>query len=102
MNKKPRSSLAEEILVTELQFQGVEQNNKSPRDTTPPKPSPLLKDATPPPDNLPAIPESPKTPKSPVCLKVGERGRGKERDGGGTEIRLGREGVREIDGKREG
>jgi hypothetical protein len=74
MGHKPRSSLAEEILVTELQQQGMDDRRTN-RDTTPPKPSPLLKDVTPPPENLPAIPESPKTPKSP---QVGREGGGLE------------------------
>ena len=89
MGHKPRSSLAEEILVTELQQQGMDDRRTN-RDTTPPKPSPLLKEATPPPENLPAIPESPKTPKSPQVhvgiekgwegRREGERERERERD----------------------
>ena len=70
--------------MTELQQQGAMDDRRTNRDTTPPKPSPLLKDATPPPENLPAIPESPKTPKSP---QVG-RGRGeREREGQGERAR---------------
>ena len=72
--KQPRSSLAEEILVTELQQQSLD-DMRTARDRTPPKPSPLLKDVTPPPDNLPAIPESPKTPTSPQVARERERER---------------------------
>ena len=67
--------------MTELQQQGAMDDRRTNRDTTPPKPSPLLKDATPPPENLPAIPESPKTPKSPqVGRGRGERERDRERE----------------------
>ena len=67
--------------MTELQQQGTMDDRRTNRDTTPPKPSPLLKDATPPPENLPAIPESPKTPKSPQV------GREMEGEGGGVRER---------------
>ena len=65
--------------MTELQHQSMEDRRIN-RDTTPPKPSPLLKEATPPPpENLPAIPESPKTPQ--VERKGdGEGERGRERE----------------------
>ena len=66
--------------MTELQQQGTMDDRRTNRDTTPPKPSPLLKDATPPPENLPAIPESPKTPKSPQV--------GREREGGVREKQI--------------
>lgn len=75
MSQKPRSSLAEEILVTELEQQTLDpvgstrDGGRTIRDVTPPKPSPLLKESTPPADNLPDIPESPKTPKSPKSPK---------------------------------
>lgn len=86
LNQKPRSSLAEEILVTELQQQGFSGDGvRSTRDTTPPKPSPLLKEATPPADGLPAIPESPKTPKSPVCVCGGRGERERDRERGKRE-----------------
>ena len=69
--------------MTELEQQSLEQSAsedciRTARDTSPTKPSPLLKEATPPVDGLPAIPESPRTPKTPVSMR---REREEEREG---------------------